>query len=63
MKHSRNFFSLNVLPVAYTPDALAPQEWFRFLADIWPDDIEAQETRQEFFGYALTADTSPQRCC
>jgi putative DNA primase/helicase len=58
--HTPGFFTLNALPYEWDETAECP-DWHRFLDQIWPDDIEAQETLQEIFGYLTTADTSQQK--
>jgi putative DNA primase/helicase len=51
------FFGLNVLDYDFDEFAPSPQEWLRFLNEVWPDDPEAIETLQEVFGYLLLPDT------
>lgn len=34
-----------------------PQQFFRFLSELWPDDRESIETLQDIFGYMLLPDT------
>ena len=55
------FYSHNALDYPFDPDALDPEAWLDFLADLWPDDPESIETLQEIFGYLLTADTRLQK--
>lgn len=38
-----------------------PERWLRFLGELWPDDPEAIEALQMWFGYLLTADTRQQK--
>jgi hypothetical protein len=54
-------FTHNALDYSYDPDATTPEQWHRFLADVWPDDAEARDVLQEMFGYLLTPDTSYQK--
>jgi putative DNA primase/helicase len=54
-----NWFSENVLPFNYDPQAICP-EWLAFLADVLSDE-ELIALVQEFFGLALTGDTSMQK--
>ncbi len=55
------FWTHNALSYNYDQDALDPENWLRFLGDIWPDDPESINTLQEIFGYLLTADTRQQK--
>lgn len=55
------FFSLNGLPFDYDAGAREPARWLQFLSDLWPDDDQARETLQEWFGYLLTPDTRFQK--
>jgi putative DNA primase/helicase len=54
--HDPAFFCVNAADFDFTPSADCP-EWFAFLDDLWPDDPEAADTLQEWFGYSLTTDT------
>lgn len=56
-----DFFTLNVLPYEYVPNAPAPANWLKFLGQLWGDDRESIECLQEWFGYLLTADTRQQK--
>ncbi len=49
------------LPFDFPEVVAAPQTWLRFLASVWPDDLESIECLQEWMGYLLTADTSQQK--
>ena len=52
-------FCRNRLPVAYKPDAPAPETWLRFLGELlYPEDIP---TLQEFMGYCLLPTTKGQK--
>ncbi|WP_174263772.1 phage/plasmid primase, P4 family [Hyphomicrobium sp. CS1BSMeth3] len=55
------YFGLNVAGTAYDPEALEPQEWLRFLGQLWGSDPQSIETLQEIFGYLISADTSQQK--
>jgi len=55
------FFNFSTLTFDYDPAAPVPAEWLRFLAETWPDDREAVECLQEWFGYLLTPDTRQQK--
>lgn len=54
--HSPRFFSPNVLPFNYDPDAPRPKRWLAFLEDQWADDPESIVCLHEVIGYLLTAD-------
>ncbi len=56
MPHSPRFFSTNVLPFSYNPDAPRPERWLQFLAEQWADDPESIDSLHEVIGYLLTAD-------
>lgn len=58
--HTPAFFCLDSLPFNFDPDATCT-EWTQFLAAVWPDDEQARETLQEFFGYLLSNDASMQK--
>jgi putative DNA primase/helicase len=55
------YFNLDARPFAYDDDAPVPKLWLRFLAQIFPDDQEAIDGLQEWFGYVLSGDTSKQK--
>lgn len=55
------FFSLSGLPFDYDVGAREPARWLQFLSDLWPDDDQARDTLQEWFGYLLTPDTRFQK--
>jgi putative DNA primase/helicase len=55
------FFSPNALDYDYLPQALRPAEWLNALRNWWPNDPEAIDTLQEWFGYCLLPDTSLQK--
>jgi putative DNA primase/helicase len=60
-KPTPDFFSTNALDYDFDPAAPAPARWLEFLQTLWPDDGEAINTLQEWFGYCLTPDTSLQK--
>jgi putative DNA primase/helicase len=60
LPHTPSFLTMNAVDYSYNPAARAPR-WEQFIAEILPDDVEAQETLQEIFGYMLTADTRQQK--
>jgi putative DNA primase/helicase len=55
------FFSLNAVGFDFDEYAPPPDLWLGFLSSLWPDDPEAIETLQEWFGYLLTTDTRQQK--
>lgn len=59
--HDARLFTTTALPFAYDANAEPPMAWLRFLRELWPDDAESRETLQEYFGYALTRDSSRQK--
>jgi P4 family phage/plasmid primase-like protien len=54
-------FSTNALDYAFDPKAPQPAEWLAFLNTLWPEDAQAVETLQTWFGYSLLPDTSQQK--
>ena len=61
LQHTPEFFTYNALDFAFEPEAPEPQQWLKFLDQLWPDDREAVDTLQEVFGYCLTGDTRQQK--
>jgi putative DNA primase/helicase len=61
LPHSPEFFTHNALEFAYERHAPEPAGWFRFLAELWPEDAQSIDTLQEIFGYALSSDTKQQK--
>lgn len=59
--HTSQFLNVNSLDYPFNPDAPEPKEWLKFLNTIWPDDLESQQTLQEWFGYILTLDTKQHK--
>lgn len=49
------------VPFPYEAHAPEPGRWLRFLKELWPDDAEAQQLLQEWFGYVVSGDTSLQK--
>lgn len=60
LPHSPGFFNLVSVPFAYDPAATAP-EWEHFLGKIWPNDPDAIQALQEWFGYVLSGRTDQQK--
>jgi putative DNA primase/helicase len=55
--HTPAYFNTVSVPFAYDPDAARPEKWLKFLNDLWPDDPEAVDALQEFFGYVISGRT------
>ncbi|MEU0991052.1 phage/plasmid primase, P4 family [Streptomyces sp. NPDC005953] len=60
LPHGPGFFNLVSVPFDYDPQASAPT-WQSFLEQIWPDDTEAVNALQEWFGYVLSGRTDQQK--
>jgi putative DNA primase/helicase len=58
---SPHLFVGSATDVEYLPRATPPSRWLQFLHEVWPDDRDAVATLQEFFGLALSSDTSFQK--
>ncbi|MEU6216696.1 phage/plasmid primase, P4 family [Streptomyces sp. NPDC047022] len=58
--HSPGFFNLVSVPFTYDPHATAPT-WEDFLNQIWPNDPDAIQAVQEWFGYVLSGRTDQQK--
>ena len=54
-------FGLTASEVAFDPDAPDPQHWLAFLGDLFGTDESAIVALQDWFGYALSPDTSQQK--
>lgn len=55
------YFSPASLDYPFLPDAPDPDRWANFLEDLWPEDQDAINCLQEWFGYLLTLDTRMQK--
>jgi putative DNA primase/helicase len=55
------FFTTAALEFDYDPGAPEPLRWLTFLRELFGNDDEQVRLLQEWFGYALTADTSQQK--
>ncbi|MEU3514165.1 phage/plasmid primase, P4 family [Streptomyces sp. NPDC006654] len=60
LPHTPTFFNHVSVPFAYDPTATAPT-WERFLAQLWPNDPDAIQAVQEWFGYVLSGRTDMQK--
>jgi P4 family phage/plasmid primase-like protien len=56
-----SFFGLAASDVAFDPDAPDPQHWLAFLGDLFEADVQAIAALQDWFGYALSPDTSQHK--
>ncbi len=54
-------FNINAIDFDYDPNPQLPERWFRFLEQLWDDDLESVELLREWMGYSLVADTSQQK--
>lgn len=61
MDATPEFFNFSTLTFDYDPHAAVPAEWLKFLAETWPNDQQAIDCLQEWFGYLLTPDTRQQK--
>lgn len=62
LPHTPERFNLTSLPFAYDPAATCPT-WLWFLNQALPDDREAQQFIQEWFGYVVSGRTDLQKMC
>ncbi|MFI0905735.1 phage/plasmid primase, P4 family [Streptomyces sioyaensis] len=60
LPHGPGFFNLVSVPFDYDPQATAPT-WHGFLGQLWPNDPDAIEALQEWFGYVLSGRTDQQK--
>ena len=58
-----SLFVENALDYNLDMKAPLPEAWFRFLYELWGEDVESINMLQEWAGYLLTADTSQQKIC
>jgi putative DNA primase/helicase len=56
-----SYFGLTASEVAFDPDAPDPRHWLAFLGDLFGADQSAITALQDWFGYALSPDTSQQK--
>lgn len=56
-----HLFTLNGIGFAYQALAPPPVTWLRFMHELLPEDSEAQDLLQEWFGYLLTTRTHFQK--
>jgi putative DNA primase/helicase len=56
-----DYFGLSASEVAFDPDAADPKHWLAFLGGLFGPDESAIIALQDWFGYALSPDTSQQK--
>jgi len=49
-----NYFNTSAVPFDFDPKAPLPGRWLSFLGSVWPNDQEAIDALQEWFGYILS---------
>lgn len=54
------FFTRNTLDLEYDSAAPEPEQWLAFVAQVFPDRVAA-DLLQDWFGYAVTPDTSQEK--
>jgi putative DNA primase/helicase len=52
--HDPAFFNATSVPFEYDTDALDPERWDGFLADLWGDDEASKDALGEWFGYVIS---------
>jgi putative DNA primase/helicase len=57
----RDFFTFNALDYEFDPARPEAPTWLAFLDQLWPNDAQAVNTLQEWFGYCLLPDTSQHK--
>jgi hypothetical protein len=55
------FFTLNGIHFEFNSNAPRPENWLRFLDQLWPDDSPSIQSVQEWIGYLLTPRTLFQK--
>lgn len=55
------FFSVNALEYDPDPHAASPNNWYRFLEQLFGEDVQSWDLLQEWFGYCLTGDTAQHK--
>ncbi len=54
-------FAINALDYEFDPAAPVPKLWEHFLHQLWPDDPQAIDLLQQWFGYVLSQSTAQQK--
>jgi putative DNA primase/helicase len=57
LPHTPNYFNQTSVPFDYQPYAHMPENWFRFLGEIWPTEKAAIDVLGEWFGYVISGRT------
>lgn len=57
LDHTPDYFNLVSVPFAFDADAPSPTTWLRSLREWLPDDVDAVEALQEWFGYIVSGRT------
>jgi putative DNA primase/helicase len=55
--HDPRFFNQTTVPFDYDARAPQPERWLQFLDELWPDEPEAIEVLQQWFGYVISGRT------
>lgn len=61
LSHTPLLLNTNVLPFEFIANPSSPLTWINFINSLWLDDLESQQTLQEWMGYVLTQDTRFQK--
>ena len=54
-------FTVNAVEYDPEPQAPSPDHWYRFLEQLFSDDVQSWDLLQEWFGYCLTGDTAQHK--
>lgn len=54
LAHDPRFFNATSVPFDFDPDALDPERWEDFLADLWGEDQASIDALAEWFGYTIS---------
>ena len=54
LAHDPRFFNATSVPFDFDADAVSPEKWQRFLADLWSDDEDSRRVLAEWFGYVIS---------
>src|SRR5262249_34888841 len=61
LPHDPRLFNVVAVPFAYDQSTPPPERWLHFLGQLWPEDTEAINALQEYFGYVISGDTSQHK--
>lgn len=59
--HTPSYFTTVSVPFAYDPAAPKSQRFLDFLDELWPQETEAVDALQEWFGYVISGRTNLQK--